>query len=239
MKDNLKERKANKRKLVYSVIVLVAVALLTAGLTYAWFVTKMDMATLIEVREPANIAILGPDGSTMTSLDLDYADEDVTDGTVTVRRVICVRSAAEKHRLEIVHTTNLKGLTFTLYPALENGQSTVNDAGYTYKYDSSKKIEGTYINAQNKDSTYKYANNSKHTDNYGTYNFVQAHAEPIYWLANNPFDAKTNSSETETEDDITYYKTYYVCEVTWTETTKETDIFYILAKNVYDNDTQQ
>ena len=28
----------------------------------------------------------------------------------------------------------------------------------------------------------------------------------------------------------TMYRTYYVCEVSWTETEKETDIFYILSK---------
>ena len=35
-----------------------------------------------------------------------------------------------------------------------------------------------------------------------------------------------------TIDGAEYHRTYYVCEISWTETTKETDIFYILAKTV-------
>ena len=55
---------------------------------------------------------------------------------------------------------------------------------------------------------------------------VQIHAEPVYWLSSQSLATnKTNSIKNGKT-----YRTYYVCEVSWTETKKETDIFYILAK---------
>lgn len=238
MKESLK-KKTDKRKLAFSVIVLLLAALLTAGLVYAWFVTKMDMATLIEVKAPSDISILGPGGSEMASLDLNYTDSDKDEnGKVTIRRVICVQSASEYHKLEIVHTTNMKGLTFKLYKASEvtagTPENSVTDSGHTYSYDSTP-IAGKYINPDTTGSSdyYKYADASKHSYNYGTYNQVQKHAEPIYWLAEDDLQATTGNKIEVAGTEC--YRTYYVCEVTWTETEKETDIFYILAKNVNKN----
>ena len=184
------------------------------------------MATLMPIKEPSNITILGPNGSELTSLDLNYTAADKNGNTVTVRRVICVQSAADKFKLEIAHTTNLKGLTFKLYPVSSNG----TDSGYTYSYNAANPIEGTYINLDH-EKDYKYANTSKHNNNYGDYQSVQKHAEPLYWLTSQPLNADKSTVENQVMiDGVQNHRTYYVCEVTWTETTKETDIFYILAQ---------
>lgn len=230
---NKETKTQTKKKLIISIIAILAAAALIAGLTYAWFYNETDMATLMEISPPSNISILGPNGSEMTSLDLNYtaANKD-SSGKVTVRRVICVQSdanAVHHYNLEIVHTTNLKGLTFNLYPTSESGTQTVTDGGYSYKYNTDT-ISGRYINQNGTTSDYRYANNTQHSTNYKEYNNVQSHAEPLYWLVNEPQEPATN--ETVTIEDTTYNRTYYVCEVTWTETTKETDIFYILAKTV-------
>lgn len=233
MNKETKTKTPTKKKLIISIVAILAVAALIAGLTYAWFYNETDMATLMKISPPSNISILGPGGSEMTSLDLNYtaADKD-ENNKVTVRRVICVQSEADvvhHYNLEIVHTTNLKGLTFNLYPTSENGAQTVTDGGYSYKYDTSV-ISGKYINQARTENDYKYANDSKHSTNYKEYNNVQSHAEPLYWLVNNSQAPATNDQVTI--EGKTYNRTYYVCEVTWTETTKETDIFYILAKTV-------
>lgn len=233
---------SNKKKLCYSIAALLVVVALIAGLSYAWFYNQTDMATLMAINPPSTISIRGPGGSEMTSLDLNYSDGDKDGDKVTVRRVICVQSEknVEKYKLEIVHTTNLKGLTFSLYPVSENGSVTVTDSdekgtSYTYKYnaDEANKLSGKYLNLKDSStstSEYKYANNDKHEQNYGDYSKVQAHAEPLYWLA----DRTLNPIQTNqvTIDGTTYNRTYYVCEVSWTERTKETDIFYILVKTV-------
>lgn len=250
---------SGRKRLCYSIATLAVVVALFAGFSRAWFVQDMNMATLMEVRSPSDIAILGPDAKEMVSLDLDYTDKDKNGDTVTVRRVICVQSASDAHRLEIVHTTNMKGLTFKLYPAtVQNTSSgtgssgeemgdadtstgtvtasgTVTDNGYTFSYDPSKVVEGSYINLSGSSTdNYKYANDSKHATNYNTYSNVQAHAEPVYWLTTDALEAdKTNDVDVEGTtgtEKIKNHRTYYVCEVTWTESTKETDIFYILAE---------
>ena len=52
--------------------------------------------------------------------------------------------------------------------------------------------------------------------------------EPAYWLADGELDAAGYQESNPEQETLTYY----VLEITWTETTKETDIFYLLAKNV-------
>ena len=227
-----KKKITPKKKLIISVAAILAVAAFIAGLTYAWFYNQTDMATLMKISPPSNISILGPNGSELDSLDLNYtSDNKDEDGKVTVRRVICVQSeeSVKKFKLEIVHTTNLKGLTFNLYPVAENGSESVTDSGKTYKYNPTSRIDGEYLNLGNSSgNNYKYANEAQHNTNYNTYSNVQSHAEPLYWLVNTPLSADINITVTiETKN---YHRTFYVCEVSWTETTKETDIFYILAK---------
>lgn len=236
MNKETKTKTPTKKKLIISIVAILAVAVLIAGLAYAWFYNETDMATLMKISPPSNISILGPNGSEMISLDLNYtaADKD-PNGKVTVRRVICVQSEADvvhHYNLEIVHTTNLKGLTFNLYPTSESGAQTVTDGGYRYNYDTNL-IGGNYINQSSTvNDDYRYANDSQHSTNYKAYNNVQSHAEPLYWLVNNPLSPAGKTEDQVTIEDKTYNRTYYVCEVTWTEITKETDIFYILAKIV-------
>mgnify|MGYP004618019615 CR=1 FL=1 len=224
-KDNLT---AKKKKIRYTLFSTILVLILFAALVGAWFYYQSDMGTLLAIKEPSNISILGPDGAEMSSIDLNYTEGEKTGDRVTVKRVFCVQTSAAKHLLEIAHTTNLKGLTFNIYKVSDNGTEIVTDEGYTYKYDKTA-IAGDYLNiAKTEESGYKYADNTYHDKNYEGINKdqVQIHAEPVYWLASQPLDTnKTNSIKNGTT-----YRTYYVCEVSWTETEKETDIFYILAK---------
>lgn len=223
-KDNLT---AKKKKFRYTLFSTILVLILFAALVGAWFYYQSDMGTLLAIKEPSDISILGPDGAEMSSIDLNYTEDEKTGDQVTVKRVFCVQTSADKHRLEIAHTTNLKGLTFHIYQVSDNGTETITDEGHTYRYDK-KAIDGSYLNLDSGKSgaDYKYANDKYHEKNYETDDLVQIHAEPVYWLASQPLTTnKTNSIKNGKT-----YRTYYVCEVSWTETKKETDIFYILAK---------
>lgn len=230
----------NKKKIFYSLFALLVIAILLIGYSRAWFYNKLDMATLVSVSPPDPISILGPGGSEMTSLDLNYTEADTTkDGDktkITIRRVICVQSGAAQHQLEVVHTTNLKGLTFKLYQAKDitneqnESSNQIIDGVYTYSYDASSEISGSYINLDNSQtSDYKYARDTKHDHNFKTYNNVQAHAEPIYWKVNGNLQADL-ANDVEI-DKTNNHRTYYVCEISWLEESeKETDLFYILAR---------
>ncbi len=227
-KDNLT---AKKKKFRYTLFSTILVLILFVALVGAWFYYQSDMGTLLAIKEPSDISILGPDGAEMSSIDLNYTEDEKTGDRVTVKRVFCVQTSAAKHLLEIAHTTNLKGLTFNIYKVSDNGTETVTDEGHTYKYNRTA-IGGSYLNLNSDKigSDYKYADNTYHDKNYEGINKdqVQIHAEPVYWLASQPLDTnKTNSISIKNEKT---YRTYYVCEVSWTETSKETDIFYILAK---------
>lgn len=243
------QTKHSKRRLIISAAATAVVLALVIGLSYAWFFNQSNIATLISIAPPSPIAIKGPHGQSLTSLDLTYtdADKDEQSKKVTIRRVISIENGGREHKIEIVHTTNLKGLTFQLYKASEvqnanASDGTISEGGYTYKYDTTNPIKGSYINAAIETTDYKSAvensaKNSKHSKNYGEYTSVQKHAEPIYWITDSALDADKNNivQATDSSGDNTEttqkHRTYYVLEISWTETTKETDIFYVLAKD--------
>ncbi len=234
-KYETKKRNVKRKMLIRLIVSAVTVILLAVGVSRAWFMNENNIATLMEVKEPSPIAIRGPHGETLSSLDMSYTDEDKEGSTVTIKRVVSISSDEEKHRLEIVHTTNLKGLTFKIYPATEvptsdtNNENSITEGKYTYQYDKNNPLKGEYINQDSEKITadYKYANNSKHTTNFNQYANVQIHAEPIYWLANEEQQGNRKNDENVSNQ----YLNYYVIEISWTETEKETDIFYLLVKN--------
>ena len=86
MQDKQTKKTVNRKKLYYSIAALVVVAVLLVGFSFAWFFNKTDMATLMPIKEPSNITILGPNGSELTSLDLNYTAADM-EPTVDIRTV--------------------------------------------------------------------------------------------------------------------------------------------------------
>ena len=206
------------------------------SLTYAWFAHNEKIATLMEITPPDNITILGPNAKELERLDLSYTSADVKEEEiggvvtkkVTLNRIICVQSSARKHRLEIVHTTNMKNLTFELHHVTNTIGDMVTDGtksgnSMTVDYDTTP-ILGSYLNVVKEEDFHRYADNTQHPQNYGTYDNVQIHAEPVYWLMKDVYSVPDNQ---EPVDGV--YNTYYVLTISWTEDTKETDMFYILA----------
>lgn len=235
--EKKKKQNNGRAMLIRSLITMAVIMALLVAATFAWFTDRANMATLVEIKAPTAIAILGPHGESEASLDMSYTDDDVDEnGKVTIRRVVSVSSDSQKHQLEIAHTTNLKGLEFKIYKAEEASSvtdgtaGTVTDDSYTYTYDSNSPLIGSYINlGKASNGYYKYADSSMHNTNFESYTKVQSHAEPLYWLAD---DAQDAALRDESNTNVTTkYLTYYVVEISWTEATKETDLFYILARN--------
>ncbi len=244
--DNLKRgKKKVKRKLIIgAVISALILILLIIGLSRAWFVSQANIETLITVVPPDQLSIRGEHGEALTSLDLSYNKDEATDNgdgtkTVNITRVISVCSNQPNHRLEIVHTTNLKGLKFSVYSATEESKEG------KYIYTNKTLLKGKYINGTGAaDKSYGLANKDKHAQNFTTdaetgetYGNVQAHAEPLYWKVINPSpqegkdeDVFAGKQNTDTGAINRGYVNYYVLEISWTEDTKESDLFYVLAK---------
>lgn len=242
----MKSRKHIKWLMITSVIILSTLV----GVSYAWFVQNAAMTTLLSIDKPDTITISDPDGSDMTELDLDYIEgTDIKDsnGTIHIFRPICIKSTSTKHQLEIVHTTNLDSLNFNIYPVIIDDMFDPTNPG--------ELLEGAYINLS--DGTDKMAKQEL-LQNYTESDTVHTNAYSLYWLAqicSNQFanDVTQQVAETEiyntersvtsnpkTEFDVatksekTFYYTYYYLEISWKETTKETDLFYIMARNISD-----
>lgn len=221
-KQNSKGRQQRRLALIVGTVCIVVV-----GITGAWLVNRANIATLFTVSKPSTIAVKGPNGEEMAQLDLSYTDADKDEnGKVTIKRVVSVVSDQPEHKIEIAHTTNLKGLNFEVHKATD---VTKDSATGQYNYKVSEQISGEYLN-RDKDKSkngYKYADNSKHDSNYSDYQNVQSHAEPLYWL-------ETGTTKVTAKNTDGLYLQNYVITISWIETgsTKETDLFYVLAKNI-------
>lgn len=251
-----------KKTKLYLLFSAVAMVLLTAGTSYAWFARQQaSMDTLLSILPPDTIVIIpvSEGGNPMTELDLDYREGDsiVTDEdgnkTIRIQRPVCVKSSYPAHRLEVVRTTNLSNLTFNIYLAPWNGTSfSLPEPAYRTN------LLGRYLNLaagyDDGDNTPKLAKAEKTLNN--NYQdeesvLVEEHAYPLYWLANKPCKAESkidpadqdkfvsvspeirkNEDDPHTGEKKDFYYTYYYLEISWKETTKQTDLFYILAHNV-------
>ena len=230
MKNRIKTR-----WLLISGIFLLAVL---AGITYAWFIQNAALTTLLSIEKPDTITISNVDGSEMTELDLDYregTDQKDADGKIHIFRPVCIKSTADSHQLEIVHTTNLESLEFKVYPVAEGAGFDKDDPGIL--------LSGSYVNPAD-ESVYKTAKQEK-LQNYSDSDTVDAYAYPLYWIAQicstQPKEEdgwRQVSSTEQTEFDVAsksekiFYYTYYYLEISWQETTKETDLFYVMARNI-------
>lgn len=223
----------NSKKLTHAMISVLVVSLFVVGITFAWLVHRNAMITLAPVIHPGNIAITGPNGTAIESLDLSYTNDCIStdengNKRVTIRRDICVKSTEEYYELEIAHTTNMKGLAFSFYATSDLNAPLLGEY-----------LNSSHTSENNGTFLYRYADDSKPSLNYDEYTNVQKHAEPVYWKVTSQLSSNSNHTVTETfaGENVTYYLTDYILTVTWIEENKETDMFYILAKNV-DNSSQ-
>lgn len=213
-----------KRRMMWVVLAVLVTLLSAVGLTYAWMAQRASMTTLLTITPPDTITIIPTrkDGSPMTELDLDYdekSDQKDDDGTIHIYRPVCIKSTEPVHQLEIVHTTNLNDLDFKIYPAKKN------DSGISYNPE--QYLSGAY---KNQDGTAKLAKEEVLENYKAPEDVADTHAYPLYWIA---LDCQADTTNPETgADGKTYYNTYYILEISWNETTKETDLFYIMAQNV-------
>ena len=232
-KDREEKQNSEGKKQHHLAFIAAAVCIVVVGITGAWLVNRANIATLLTVSKPSTIAVKGPNGEEMAQLDLSYTDADNKNGKITIDRVVSVVSDQSKHKIEIAHTTNLKGLNFEVHKATDVKKDSSTGL-YTYKV--SDEISGDYLNRDKDKSTNDYnyavdnnAANSKHSFNYSDYQNVQSHAEPLYWL-------ETSATEVTAKNTDGLYLQNYVITISWIESdsTKETDLFYILAKNIED-----
>lgn len=235
------------RKRTYLLMATAAsLILLVAAASFAWYYQYSALATLLEIAPPDSIKIVPVDdnGGEVTMLDLDfnevYGDKKV-DNIVTIYRPLNVVSTSPVHQLEIVHTTNLENFSFKIYWTDGNVYKNIDDV-----IDNGHILTGEYKNKQSNSplAVQDKLNNYKEGDN------IEEHAYPLYWLANTTGDKEYVDGEDDVKVDIevkssvetkfdpakqtdrNFYTTKYYLVISWEETGKETDLFYIIAQNV-------
>lgn len=244
----MKDRMKLSIQILSAVLLLVAVA----GLTYAWFMHNAALSTLIPIEKPDTITLSNLDGTDMIELDLDYREgQDSKDeaGWIHIYRPICIRSTGKSHQLEIAHTTNLVSLKFEIYPVSpeQAAPEQVFDRS-VLKTPLRGRREGAgdtrvYENPKDKNDQSIRIAQAELLDNYKADDSVNSYAYPLYWIAELCTSSELVSYrkvqtieksefDVASKRNITFYYTYYYLEISWKETTKETDLFYVLARNV-------
>lgn len=236
-----------KNRTIWLLLASAVMLLAVAGITYGWIVQNAALTTLMKILPPDTITIVpisATSGAEVVELDLDYRDgidRKDENGTIHILRPICVRSTNPAHRLEIVHTTNLKDLSFAIYPATKVSSA----QGFQLEELDRDKVPA--LHGEYKNQAADLLAKREVLENYqSTDDVADVHAYPLYWLAvqcyeetqggmGQPVTSYTErvlDPETKTEKD--FYCTYYYLEISWLEETKETDLFYIIAQNVAD-----
>lgn len=239
----MKEKvKRTKIKLVISILLCVAILGFTGG-TLAWFRYLQQLNTVALVQIPSKITLSGANRSELQRISLELTPDDTItgEGQVTIRRVFCVESTAN-FWLEVVRTTNIKGMDIKIYPVkatnsdLDSGTVKGNDGLNTYYYTpDGTNLVGSYLN-QVADEEYAIQagnDNTLHGENYVEGDIVQKNAEPLYWRTTEieDFDRTDYSKKEIAVDEITMFYRYYVLELSWNTTEQETDMVYLLASH--------
>lgn len=239
MNDEQSLHEHRKKELLAGLVAFAALTLII-GLMLAWFFGQQSASTVGVIKEPAAIAIYGPNQTYMSQLDLSYDRKEVgPDGIVTIRRPFCITSPSRDIVLYVAHTTNIKDLKITMYEATDvtNDDSAtdyiegIDSRGQIYKWKLSAdpwkfgNVDSTNGKYLNKGDGY-VANQKLHTKIFSSEDSVQVNAEPLYWK---PGDNPLYLSDKKDSEDR--YIGNYLLEFTWTESEKETDIVYLIAKS--------
>lgn len=228
------------KRLTLSIMVVIASAALVIGITMAWFANQYRLSSIGKIHPLTYISILAPGDAEIQSIDLSYDKSEVHDGQVQLKRPFVIRSESQKYDLCIAHTTNISGLTISLYQAKDDGSegnaylAGITEKGLPYYWNKANTTNlfttDGYLNKESIEGDRILADKSHlaHEETFrltelNAYDNVQKYAEPLYWVK------KGIAGEKRTPDDGNYY-TNYILEITWNETDKETDILYVIAQ---------
>ncbi len=222
----------HRGKRLMAAFAVLAVAVLVMGLTFTWFVGSESASTVAKVREPSRLRILGPNETSIEQVDLSYDTSNIdSNKKVTVRRGFCVESGGDAFELQIANTTNISGLSINVYRVTVNGINESGDVVESGSYSWSKKGSEIGFDFINKDSSFKQydiANAVASGDpTFGDYTNVQQNAAPLYRYHTFGLDELDEDSSGNPAD-----VTNFIIELTWTESVKETDIVYLIARNI-------
>lgn len=229
LEKSSEEARGYRGKRLMAAFALLAVAALVLGVTLTWFVGNESASTVAKVREPSKLRILGPGETTVEQLDLSYDASNLDSSkTVTVRRGFCVESDGAPFELYVANTTNISGLAINVYRVTVNAVGEAGDVVEAGSYSWSKKGSALAFDIVNDSDSDGIANapTGQNDPTFGNYENVQSNAAPLYrYCVFAQGDLDTNADGTAAD------VTNLIIELTWTESVKETDIVYLIARN--------
>lgn len=243
----MEDKKKRMKLQILTSTLLVLMALVVLGLSFAWLSYWHRLNTVSVLQIPSKISISGANRSEMQKISLEMTDADSQVGDkVTIRRVFCIEST-DDYLLEVAHTTNISNMDIKIYPVSNtNSESdkasgsvsgTDAEAGRVFYYDPDEEaLSGTYLNKSGSIAIQDGETGSLHGQTYAVSDSkkVQQNAEPLYW--------KTSNAETYNKTDysreglaadgqtVIHYR-YYVLQLSWDITQAETDMVYLLASH--------
>ncbi len=229
---------SSHRRESLAIMGLVAVVFVLLGLTLGWFVDANRGSTVGKIKEPAELKVLGPNATATEQVDLSYNPEygdTKTGNTVTLMRPFCVQTGGDGFELQLANTTNITGLTIELYkaentPALQmpDVNGTAGGKSYSWKATGENLLTSfEYINKEN-DGPAAVPVPGASDPTFKDYQNVQRNARPLYRykkFGKSELNAKTldNSTGNDTLN--------FIIKLSWDESTKETDVIYLIARN--------
>ena len=221
-----KDTWAHRRRRLAASFAFLCVVVLCMGLTYTWFVGNQSASTVAKVAKPSKLQILGPNSTSIEQLDLSYDASNIdSEKKVTVRRGFCVESGGEGFELQVANTTNISGIEIKVYRVTVGGtkKDLVVDSSTTWDKNG-EAIGFTVINDSNSDGIANTPTGNN-DETFGNFTSVQANAAPLYRY--HSFSTGDLDMNGDTAADVTNF----IIEISWTESMKETDMVYLIAKN--------
>ena len=210
-------------------IVLAAVALVAAlsGTVFAWYFFHREVAASAPIDSPVSIYINAAHKEDIINLDLSNIDMEREDGSgnrLNYQDFAFTVQGEDVYtfKLQLAYTTNYEATESSGSGGLYTYYSETDDALYSYSFLNGTPLALRYLNAQ---AGNKLANNTLHTETYGSYANVNQYAEPLYCQTVNSIAAR-NQSGLE-------FHNYFILRVTWPAdkmNDRETDVLYISAK---------
>lgn len=228
------------QRLVLAVLAILAAVALMSGVTLAWFTTQNRISSVGKIHPLSSISIMEPGDAVIQAIDLSYDKSEVDQGIICLKRPFVIQSETPYYDLCIAHTTNISGLSISLYVAADAPAEEQDDAyvkgvtekGSPYYWNKANgkdlfETDGRYLN-RSADNWTAAKDHDAHKDTFrmtgeNDYKNVQKNAEPLYWVS------ERLQGEQRTPDIGNFY-TNYILEISWNETDKETDILYVIAQ---------
>ncbi|RXZ54553.1 hypothetical protein ET524_08720 [Senegalimassilia faecalis] len=228
----------DKRKRLMAALSLLAVIAIIVCLTFGWFVAGQSASTVGKVQEPKQLRVLGPNATAIEQIDMSYTSDNVDqDGKVTLYRPFCVKSDGGPFELQLANTTNISDLNIEVYRVAvgHTGSETVSGTvfGQPYYWTAvGNPIEFEFINQSDSGIAAKPRDSKDPTfgDYAGKENSggIQANAAPLYRYA--LFGGTSSNNLDQKEDGSAADVTNFILKLQWTESQKETDVLYLIAR---------